>query len=196
MIPRFLAPALAFAALASATGAQAQQTCLQPRDVTDTLIDVTPIAFDASMQACTRQFGADGFMRTKGTAFANRFRARQDASWSGAFRVLRVVIEQRAPSGEGADPLASGLGTMLASMSESAVRPFVDALAAQMIAQKIKPDTCGKIERAAQLVSPLPVENIGELGAFIAEQIELDSFAICPVPADRQQGLGKGTKVK
>jgi hypothetical protein len=73
------------------------------------------------------------------------------------------------------------MGAMLAALPEDALRPFVDALVGQMIAGEIKPDSCGKIERGLELLSPLPAENVGGLVAFIVELSNRKSPPICPV---------------
>jgi hypothetical protein len=50
----------------------------------------------------------------------------------------------------------------------------------QMIAGEIKPENCGKIERAIELLDPLPAENYVGLVTFIIELIELKNPSICP----------------
>lgn len=180
---RILASGLAFTALASATSAQAQSACVFPKDLRDGLTYAMPIAYDATVQKCNKRFKVDGFMLTKGVDFANRFRVKQDDAWPGTFRLLRVFLEKGdGPEGKSENRL-DGIGAMMATLPESAIRPFVDALMAQMIAEEIKPETCSKIERAARLIEPLPVENIAELLTFIAEQSDLKNPSLCAIPA-------------
>ena len=69
---------------------------------------------------------------------------------------------------------------MIAALPESSLRPFVDGLVGQMIAGEIKPDSCDKIERGMELLSPLPPENIAGLLAFVAELSDIKNPEICP----------------
>jgi hypothetical protein len=75
------------------------------------------------------------------------------------------------------------MAAMIESMPEDALRPFVDALVGQMIAEEIKGDTCNKIERGAELLSPLPADNIGGLFAFVAEMADLKNPPLCTTEA-------------
>jgi hypothetical protein len=75
------------------------------------------------------------------------------------------------------------MSAIVANLPDDALRPFVDALVGQMIAKEIKGDSCGKIERMLELVSPLPTENVGGLIAFIAEVAEIKDPPICGTAA-------------
>ncbi|MDJ0977757.1 MAG: hypothetical protein QNI87_04410 [Erythrobacter sp.] len=175
-MPRSLiapASALALAALASAQAAHAQQACVVAEDAADAVVYAMPLAYDATMQTCDAQMGPDSFLRSAdGRNFFEQFRVQQDERWQGTFRFLKVFIEQEA---DGDD----GMGQMIAALPEESLRPFVDGLAAQMLAEEIKPDTCEKISRGAELLSPLPAENVGGLVAFILEMVDLDNPPVC-----------------
>ncbi len=179
MTTRFIAPALALAALATSQTALAQQqACVVSADLSDAVVYAMPIAFDATRNACANRLTRDGFMATQGDTYIAPFRTGQDEAWPGAFRFLKTFMDQdkSGDSGTGAD-----MGAMLGSMPEEALRPFVDALVGQMIAAEIKGDTCGQIERGLELLSPLPTENIGGLIAFLVELTDMKNPPICPI---------------
>jgi hypothetical protein len=90
--------------------------------------------------------------------------------------MLKVFM---ADDGTGEDASASDMAPMLESLPEEALRPFVDALVGQEIAKQIKGDSCTKIERGVELLSPLPTDNVGGLAAFIADLADLKSPTIC-----------------
>ena len=182
MTPRFIAPALAFAALASAHTAQAQQAaaCIPSADLADGVVYAMPIAFDAVRTVCAAQLPRDGFMATGGEGFIASFRARQDQTWPGALRMLKVFMAEK--DGAAASPDAD-IAAMITALPEASLRPFVDGIVGQMIAGEIKPKSCAQIERGLKLVSPLPSENVGGLIAFIAEFADMKEPAVCPVPA-------------
>ncbi|MFO6447353.1 hypothetical protein ACLBKU_09445 [Erythrobacter sp. NE805] len=177
MTRRLIAPALALAALASAQAAQAQQqACVAPADVSDAAIYAMPIIFDAARTTCANRLARNGFIATGGEAFVAPFRAGQDKAWPGAYRLIKVFMAQK---GAGEEAGGVDIGQMLGGMPESTVRPFVDGLLGQMIAEEIKPADCGKIERAMELNSPLPRENVGGLVAFLIEIAKLDNPPVC-----------------
>lgn len=162
---QIIAPALALAALTSATAAQAQQrACIAPADMTDAIIYAMPVAYDAAQTTCADRFATDGFMAREGDAWVATFREGQDKAWPGALRVIKTFMaDDAAAKGTGGDDISA----MISAMPDDALRPFVEAMVGQMIAKEIKPESCGMIERAVELLSPLPGENIGGLVAFV-----------------------------
>ncbi len=169
-----LAALLGMAALVQGQAAQAQAVCVAPADLDDAVVYSMPLAYDAAQAACADEFAADGFMRQGGAAFADGFRARQDAAWPGAFRMLKVFMA-KGDEGSGSEEVLS----LLSSMPDGSLRPFVDAIITQKLVEEIKPDTCGKIERAVELISPLPVENVSGLVTFIVEQSGMKNPEVC-----------------
>lgn len=173
MKTHLLAPALALAALATAQTAQAQsQPCVNAQDLADAVVYAMPLAYDAASTACANRLTKDGFMATRGEDYIAQFRTSQDQTWPGAFRFLKTFMNK---DGGSDDQMAA----MLSTMPEDALRPFVDALVGQMIAEEIKGDSCTKIERGLELLSPLPTENMGGLVAFIAEMTDLKNPPVC-----------------
>lgn len=177
MTKRVVAPALAFVALATANAAHAQQQdCVGSADLGDTVLYAMPIAYDAVSTTCARQLKADGFIARDGGAFINNFRARQDNAWPGAFRLLKTFMAQNNAEKGKSD---ADMTALLSALPEENLRPFVDGLVGQMIAKEIKPDSCGKIERGMELLSPLPADNLAGLMAFIAEIADIKNPSIC-----------------
>lgn len=184
MTHSILAPCLALAALATAQTAQAQQqaSCVAATDLGDTVVYALPIAYDAARNACVNRFARDGFVARDGEAFIAGFRARQDSAWPGAFRLLKVFMAQQDPGQAGSE---AEIGALIAALPEANLRPFVDGLVGQMIAREIKPDSCSKIERGLEMLSPLPTDNVAGLFTFIAEIADLKNPTICAAPAAR-----------
>jgi hypothetical protein len=177
MIARIFAPALSLAALATAQTAQAQQqACVNSADLSDAVVYAMPLAFDAARTACSKQLASDGFIATRGDSFIAPFRANQNQAWPGALRLLKTFMADNKDGAAGAGP---DVAAMLANMPDDALRPFVDALVGQMIAEEIKGDSCGEIERGIELISPLPTSNVGGLIAFLAEVSDLKNPPIC-----------------
>ena len=171
-----LASSLALAALFSAQGAQAQEACVAPQDLTDTITYAMPIVYDSIKGKCAAQFRASTFMRNDGDAFVDQFRAKQDEAWPGTLRLLKVFMVQRSGS---EDQTAA----MIASLPEESLRPFVDGIVGMVITDKLgadfKPDTCHDVAEAMELIAPLPVENISGLVTFLARQADLNEPKLC-----------------
>lgn len=179
--PRIIAPALAAVAMLTAQTAQAQQAaCIDARDVSDAVIYAMPIAYDAARTACANRLSQDGFIARRGESFIANYRSGQEKAWPGAYRFLKTYIatSDGAAGSEGGDAMAA-----LSGLPPEALRPFVDALAGQMIAGEIKGESCGRIERGLELVSPLPAENVGGLAAFIFELADVKAPSVCPAAA-------------
>jgi len=169
-----LASALAFFAVGTAQAQQAQQSCITLGDAADTVVYLMPIAYDGALRSCASEFSDDSFLpSSEGRGFADKFRAQQDEAWPGTFRAVQVML---AGSGEE----NAGMVEMLGSMEPNDLRPFADALVGQMIADEIKPDTCDKIDRGVELLSPLPAENVGGLISFVLDMVGGDNdLPIC-----------------
>jgi hypothetical protein len=170
-----LAPALGLAALASAQAAQAQQqACIMPADAADTVVYLMPVAYDGALKSCKKQFSDASFLPSdEGRSFIEKFREKQDAAWSGTYRVAQALIASRGGQDD-------GMSETLGKLSESELRPFADALVGQMIAEEITPDSCDRIDRGIELLSPLPAENVGGIVTFVLEMVDLgDSVPLC-----------------
>ena len=70
---------------------------------------------------------------------------------------------------------------VLAVLAIVALVAFVDAILAQKLGESIKPADCGKIERAMELLSPLPPENLGGLLTFVMDVTGNRQPAVCDV---------------
>lgn len=175
----FILATIATLALANAQTAAAQQSCVAAKDLTDTITYAMPIAYDATRTACDARLKSDSFLKTDGVRFIDRFRAKQDTAWPGARRVL-TQFATGAASREGSGD--ASMTEAITTMPDDALRPFVDALASQKLAEEIKPATCSKIERVMALISPLPAENVSGLATLLFELAGVDNPSICAAP--------------
>ena len=156
-------------ALVQAQSALAQ-ACLAPDDVTDAGIYAIPVVADGFRDSCTPHLAADGFFATQGEDFVAPYSAMQSEHWPGTLRVFLALA-----ASDGTDERADALGELPAD----ALRPLVDAFLAQKIGEEIKPKDCSKIERAMELLAPLPPENLGGLLTFILDVTGVKEPTIC-----------------
>lgn len=171
-----LAAAMSFTALATAQGAQAQQACIEPDDLTDTITYAIPLVYDGLQERCAAQFSQNEFMRDGADEFVDEFRAGQDAAWPGALRLLKTFMSSQ----DGDD---DGMAEMVASLPDDALRPLVDGIIPPMLGERLGKDGdtafCGDIAEGMELVAPLPAQNVSMLVTFIAERVGLEDPSIC-----------------
>lgn len=170
---RLAGVALGVAALAQPSAAQAQ-TCIAQADLADGIVYAMPSITEAIQRRCAATLADDGYLATSGSALAGKFAALQDEAWPGALRLLGQFAGSEDPS----------MSALFASLPEESLRPFVDAILTEKIGAEIKTKDCDRIERAMELLAPLPPENTAELVAFLASLAKTKGPAICP--ADRQ----------
>ncbi len=157
--------------------AQAAKTqCIKEADLSDAIVYAMPSLFAAFRTKCIATLPKDGFTRVKGDAFASSFTTLQDQTWPGAQRVLLVF----ASAGSGKSGTNDQMVTLMKSLPGEAVRPFIDAIIEQKIAEEIQVSRCADIERGVSLLAPLPPQNIGGLLSFIMQFANTKEPEICP----------------
>ncbi|GAB5347531.1 hypothetical protein [Alteriqipengyuania sp. 357] len=182
---RSLAAAAAFLALSQPVMAQGPQ-CIARADLADATTYAMPLFLDGLRTKCAKVLQEDSFVLGESAELGQRFEPLRDEAWPGMRRILFGFIEsESSKNSEGAQeakPYMSGVVEMLMEMKGEELRPFVDAMATQMIAEEIKPATCGDIEAVLPLLAPLPPENYGGLMSTILGLVADgdDKLQICP----------------
>ena len=54
-------------------------------------------------------------------------------------------------------------------MGDAELRPFVNSLIGNLVAQEIKTDDCLAVERGLEILDPLPADNVAQLIGFLVE---------------------------
>ena len=183
---RFAASAAALFSLSQPALAQSTN-CIEPADLADMTTYAMPLFMEGLQATCGDALPADSFVLAEGNAFAERFEPLRDNAWPGARRVLVSFIEHKTGAtremAEGESAAMGGVITNLMRMEGDELRPFVDAIATQMIAEELKPETCDGIEAILPLLAPLPPENFGGLVSTIFGLVvkEDNDMPICAV---------------
>lgn len=173
-----------FAALLSLSQpAMAQGTaCVKPADLADATTYAMPLFIEGLQSKCAGALPEESFVRSQGAAFAQKFAPLRDEAWPGARRVLVSFIERETGAdrkdAQAAQPAVGGVIQNLMRMEGDELRPFVDAIATQMIAEQIEPATCADVEKVMPLLAPLPPENYGALLATILGMVGKDDKAL------------------
>ncbi|WP_305096001.1 hypothetical protein [Croceibacterium aestuarii] len=151
---------LASLALATSAGAQtvAVTPCVSESEVSAMVRYAMPQAIAASRVRCSQSLASNGFFATRGDKLASRYAVEKDATWPGAKSALLKIA-----GGSKDKDIAA-----LADLPDEAIRPLVDALIQQKLAESIKPGSCSSIERVAEAISPLDPSELGDLAGVIA----------------------------
>lgn len=172
---KFGAGAIAALALLGAETAQAQALgCVDPRDLSDAVVYTMPSLVDAFQTRCGTTMRGQGFLARDGARFSARFESLADRTWPGAYRVIKSFAAKDADR------------EMMAAFEQlppDSMRLFVDTIVIQKVAQEIRVQDCTKIDRGVELLSPLPVENVGGLASFLFEMAGVENPSVCPFEA-------------
>ena len=175
MIRSKLSVLIASAAVFSSQAVAAQNACVEPQDAADAIVYMMPAAHQAALRKCSGNLGEESFLPSAAAkTFISSFEAQQDERWPGTFRFFKVFIEQQD---EGDADQA--MSQMIASLPESAIRPFIDGILVEIVAGEIKPSSCEKIDRVLELLSPLPADNVGGLSALLLDAVGPKNPPIC-----------------
>ncbi|PXA88935.1 hypothetical protein DMC47_29465 [Nostoc sp. 3335mG] len=156
-----LAAVAAWAAIA-ATGAHAQTSvknatekpCVTEQEAGAFVVLMLPGMVRGVTRMCTKMLPKDAYLLTSGKALAARFEAAAEKSKPLADRAIARM------SGAGDDEVIAGGASALAPMGE---------LMLASAGKKLDVAGCGKINRALQLIDPLPAENLSELIAMLID---------------------------
>jgi hypothetical protein len=154
--------ALIAALLAAAPAEQAQRPCLTEAQVEDLTLFALPPLLEAAATACAPALPADAYLLNGGRALAKTVGAESTRRWAGASTVLATMAKDKFPAG----------------LSEATARGLLHDLAAQGLAAKGAQKECGRINRLANLLSPLPPKNMAGLivlGLDIAGRERVDA---------------------
>lgn len=156
MMKGVAAAAAAWIAL-GASGAQAATTlavvrdtpCLYRAEAQGLMTALAPGLLGSLRDRCAENLPATAYLRVNGDALIERYRAPALASLPLAAQAMGKITG--------------------AKVDEATFATVADALVPPMLAKEIKPRDCGKIDRAAALLDPLPPENFTGLIVLILE---------------------------
>jgi hypothetical protein len=147
---RGIIAALALVGTSSAAAA-APPACLTRAQVTDVTLFALPSVLDAVAVKCRPSLPGNAYLLNGGHALSERLAASSAQHWQGAVTVLQSFGDKKIPTGIGPDT------------ARALVR---DIMASEML-KKTTPADCARINEGAELLAPLPPENIGRLMALL-----------------------------
>jgi hypothetical protein len=169
-----LKTALIAALVAAAPAQQAQRPCLTEAQVEDLTLFALPPLLEAMATRCGPSLPADAYLLNGGKTLSQQLAGQSAARWPGARSALSVIAEDKFPP----------------ELSAETARSLVRDLASSQMLGKVKPEECARINRVADLLSPLPPANLAGLVATFADMVGKDATkdgkktksgpAICP----------------
>lgn len=163
--------AIALAASASLVGNQAAaQDCISEAEISGLAIYAIPLVVDGVQGKCEGQLSASGFLATSGADFSAPYLLKQDEVWPAA-RSGFMHFAKKGDDAEG-DDLLNGL-------PDEALRPLFDLIIVQKVGESVAIKDCSKVERALELIAPLPPENTGGLVAMLGSLVGKEDPKVC-----------------
>ncbi|BDI61169.1 hypothetical protein [Qipengyuania nanhaisediminis] len=179
------AVALGSAALLVSVPASAQGARdLDPVAVASATRYALPHAFEGYLDRCTSRLDPNGFALSNSERLRDKFADGSEAGWPGAKALLIGLATQED----------DGASDMIAMLDDGSLRPFVDGLLTNLVAQEIKPETCPQIERALEILDPLPADNLAQFTGFIMEMVQDDEERKASGPMKDRSDAGQGTR--
>ena len=173
---RTLKAALTLASAAFAVqpiAASAQQQCLSEQEVSAMIIYAVPHALRGLGTKCGPALAGDGFFKRGGADLASRYAAQGNANWPLAFDAFLKFAGVNGAMGESPMPLDQ--------LPPEVVRPLVNELVAQKVAQDLKVEDCRKYERVLEVVAPLEPEELGAISAIVFSMVGVENPSVCAV---------------
>jgi len=170
--------ALAAAALVQAPAAMAQQ-CLTAGEVSSLAIYVVPHAIKGVQSGCGTELGSGSWLATDGAGMSARYAALGSEAWPGAKRALLLF----ASSATGAEQSQAepDITALLAGLPDESLRPLVDAIILQKVAESVKPDSCRSVDRVLEVLSRFEPQDAAELLGVLLSLVDLKDPQICPL---------------
>jgi hypothetical protein len=165
---------LAAALLTPTTQVAPPPLCLDRTDVNEITYFLLPIGLDGLADKCRAALPANAFLLNGGHALSARLAAEGGTHSRGAMAALAKLSGDKMP----------------ASISQATITQLFREMMRGEFIDKLKPADCADINEAAELLAPLPPENIGGLVRLLIRFAGSDrqtgkheDIRICPSPA-------------
>lgn len=139
--------ALVAALLAAAPAEQAQRPCLTQAQVEAMTLFALPPLLEGAAKACAPALPAGSYLANGGRALAQTLAAESSTHWASASPAVTMLGGKDFPAG----------------LSETTARGLLHDLVLNGLSTVKGREQCGRIDRAADLLSPLPPRNLAGL---------------------------------
>ncbi|HEX8624653.1 MAG TPA: hypothetical protein VF782_06180 [Allosphingosinicella sp.] len=150
--------------LAAAPAEQAQRPCLTQAQVEAMTLFALPPLLEGAAKACAPALPVNSYLMNGGRTLAQSLAAESSTHWASASRAVTMLGGKEFPAG----------------LSETTARGLIHDLVLNGLSTAKGREQCGRIDRAADLLSPLPPRNLAGLvvlGVEIATVEEINDSA-------------------
>jgi hypothetical protein len=161
-----VALAATLAAQGASLAAQTPKPLPSPEEVDAAVRYALPHLLRGYLIGCESHLAEDGFMMTNAARLDAKFSEGAAAYWPKAKNALASFASEE---GDDVEWSAS-----LAELPDELVQPIMNGLISAFVASDIDAETCVDVERFANLMDPLPVDNIAGLVVLFVEIEEKD----------------------
>lgn len=141
------------AALAAQPAPVSPPQCIPQADVADMALYYLPAFYRTVAEKCRAALPADAYLLTGATPYFDRIAAERDSRWPGARRAFVRIM---------------GTGDLPREVTDESLRSLSDAILAAKLSADLKTEHCSTIDEYAELLAPLPPENMAKLVALTA----------------------------
>jgi len=135
--------------------AQTASQCLTAKEAHGLISFALPDIITSISNKCASTLGPVGYLSRSGKNLASRYRASAALSWPTAKLAMRKFIDADI--------------SFLNNMPDDTLKGFLAAGVSTAVVKDINPSKCGDIDRIANVLAPLPAENMSQLVGIVLE---------------------------
>lgn len=163
--------ALALVSLASAAPAQTARQCLTAEEAGGLVTYALPSTIKGLSQQCAKSLPATASLIQGGPILAARYQPEADKAWP----LARLAFDKLAGS------------KMTETIGENGARVLLAGVLESVVAQQIKAQDCGTVDRLINALQPLPARNLADLLIILMEvgrrsETTESPFSLCKAP--------------
>jgi hypothetical protein len=141
---------LLLAALLTATP-RTEPPCITPAEITDALLFILPALIDGTAEKCRAALPAEAYLFVGARSLGERLKAESKVHYAGAVSAFEKMAKEKLPRG----------------LSEATVSGLIaEGMRGELLAD-MKSSQCADINQTAELLAPLPPENLGGLATLL-----------------------------
>ena len=163
------------ALLAAAPAEEAKRPCLTQAQVEAMTLFVLPPLLEGAAKACAPALPANSYLMNGGRTLAQTLAAESPAHWASAGPAVTKLGGKDFPAG----------------LSETTARGLIHDLVLNGLSSPKGREQCGRLDRAADLLSPLPPRNLAGLVVLGVEIATLEEMGDTAKGDAKVDGKGK-----
>ena len=162
--------------------AASAQACVSEAEVSALFVYAMPPALESARNSCDGRLKPQGFFAQNGKQLIGQYAALQNETWPKAKRALLLFAGSKKPAGKASRASSFAdldANRLLGNLPDDVVRPLVDAVIVEKVAEQVKPEHCRNIERVAAAIAPIDPRSAAALLATVMSLVGVKEPSIC-----------------